>query len=65
MTSFYQLFPIFCSPLSALIPLTLVRLASPLLAWTLPVDFPRLGFLLQLRSSADPPNKSDRSQDHI
>jgi len=40
MTSFYQLFPIFCSPLSALMLLTLVRLASPPLAWTLPVDFP-------------------------
>lgn len=39
MTSFYQLFPIFCS-LSALMPLTLVRLASPPLAWTLAVDFP-------------------------
>lgn len=29
MTSFYQLFPISCPPLSALMPLPLVRLASP------------------------------------
>ena len=33
-------------------PSKMVGVASPLLAWTLPVDFPRLGFLLQLRSSA-------------